>query len=251
MAINKAEFEVNSHPNFIGIGKNAKKNTKMQSATLSGTYVYRDEVRVEKFENDVAVVEKNHSEYYARQINKKADFSYRFKGFPVAFNYASLYKGNILLSGYSLGLDPTPFIRYVFGVNCPFFEVGAFGDLGVSVNNASYEYKRVFTNQKSVEDGKKHDASYGYLWANFGAFASIYVGGFSINYSPSYFAPWRKSFLDQYDDLFDFPEIIVQYVGLSQWFGNHWKFSLGVNIANSTNFDNYAISGTGSLGYWF
>ena len=30
MAINKAEFEVNSHPNFIGIGKNAKKNTKLK-----------------------------------------------------------------------------------------------------------------------------------------------------------------------------------------------------------------------------
>lgn len=252
VALGRGEFDVNSHPNFTGVGKDAPKQSKMRSLTLSGTYVHKDKVHVDKLWNDVS----SKRDESVELVDSKVDFDYRFKGIPVAFNFTSLSKGNICLSGYSLGLDPFPYVRYIFGMNRPFFELGVFGDVGFAWNSGSYTYlMHSMPPGISLVDyyteGEKKDRLYNHVSANFGGFASFYIGSTSINYSPSLYAPWRTSELDDSDIFFDFPKIVMQYVGLSQWLGEHWKFSAGATFASSIYFDNFAVSGTGSLGYWF
>jgi hypothetical protein len=44
---------------------------------------------------------------------------------------------------------------------------------------------------------------------------------------------------------------VSQYVGLSFWITDHWKISGGVTFLTPVDFNDFAMTGNTSVGFWF
>ena len=258
MSMLKGRFDVPVQHNFIGVGKELPQKSSVSNVAVSAVYVQEDSLRIRDLYN-----EKDVKDGYSNPT--KIDFVYKLNNFPIMVSYTYIYKGELCVAGVSASIGRYLFGRFIFGVNDKNYEVGMYGDLGYGFDQGSYDYR--YDSGGLFGGGPYGDSTYsdkyiGHYVTSFGLYASYYYGPLGVTYSPSVYAPWQRRDLPvnakgnvesegAYDINFKFPQIVSQYLGLSFWITDHWKISGGVTFLTPVDFNDFAMTGNTSVGFWF
>lgn len=196
-----------------------------------------------------------------RSACKIRDFYYKRNRFPVSASFTYLKKYEFFVHGFSVGINPDVYARYVLGVNAERFEVGGFVDAGINFFSENsfdfYECVR-YSPEGCLEFSEiKHLDNEGGWRLGAGLYASLFVGRFALSYSPSIYH--NKGNLEDADyegvDWLEFrvnePFVLSQYMGASVWVHDHWKVTFGVTALSPLNFDDLYWTINSSVGYWF
>lgn len=263
MSLSKGQFEAPAHHHFIGAGRNLPENSSINSLTLSGVYVPEEKMRLHGVYNDPKECDSETKDCFFEKSRIK--FWYRLDRYPLKGSYTRLYKWQELVAGFEIGVSKYLQGRFIFGLNDKNYEVGMYGDIGYGFNKASYDYKQeeytlfslVGENGHLYGESSYSDEYIGHFITAFGGYASLYYGVLGVTYSASLYAPWARRDLpiseshDDFDVFFDFPKFLSQYLGMSFWITNHWKFSAGATLLSPVNMEEFVVMGNSSIGFWF
>lgn len=247
----KGKFDAMEVEHFNGAGKYVAPQTLMKGFSFSAAYTN---------DRDIPMDVSNEEEVLTDSVvlpNSKIDFAYRHK--PLLFSGEAnfMYKGDIALSGVSIGFTSMPvfFVRATTGVNMRNGEGGLFAYY--ALGGAEGEYSGYWYHESYSDMGYYNPArrelyetnrdSKDFSSAGMGGYLSVYAGATALSSSISLNSPWsgRSEGLDL---TFDFPYLIKAYVGTSIWMGDHIKVSAGVT--DYLNADKLSLSFGGSIGYW-
>lgn len=269
MSVKKGSFEIDNPQNFAGVGKEFPSNSSIRSFTFYGAYVPDDDLKMSEVWNVKRCAHEDAGECigYETVPRSKVDFVFDLSRFPLGFSYTHLYKEQIRVSGFSLGLTPSPYVRFIFGMNQNHWETGFYGSLGLEYNEASYELQACYHDwdengifSVTCRNSEAKNKKISNILYGFGGYASFNLKPFAISYSPAISHPWSsrelpvggsRSFLDQVNVTIEYPLLLTQYVGLSFWIGEHWKLSAGSNLMSGIYFNDMLWSVIGSIGFWF
>ena len=257
MSLYKGDFEAPAYHNFVGVGKNLQENSGISNITLSGVYVPDRSMRIHGLYNEPEDCDSEAKDCYFTKSRIK--FRYNLDRFPVMASYTHLYKWQKIIAGVGVGVSKYLQGRFIFGMNDKNYEFGAYGDIGYGFGEGKYSYKQRAYDLFGDEYGEYRysDKYIGHFVSAFGGYASLYYGSFGVTYSPALYAPWRTRELpisesyEDFDTFFDFPKIISQYIGLSVWITDHWKFTSGATFLTPVNMDQLVVTGNSSIGFWF
>lgn len=250
--VTKGEFEIMEVEHFNGAGKCVPQQTSLKGFSVSASYANDKYIPM-----DVSNKKQVLSDTVAVP-NSKFDFDYeRPNTLLISGEGSFMYKGDIALSGISLGVTSLPlfYIRASVGANMRNVEGGLFAYYALGETHASFSgywyhpttYDMGFTSHAYKEQYESDRYARDISTAGLGGYGSVYAGPVALSSSVSLSTPWR----DRSEDLdltFDFPYLIRAYVGASVWMGDHVKVSAGVS--DYVNAKKLRLSFGGSVGYW-
>lgn len=275
--VNRGTFEIGVPENFAGAGKTLPENSSINSFSVGFDYTTSAEMKVRGVKNSELKLSDYDPLYYGSDDDfivvketKVESFKYKRNRFPLTASYTRLTKKLSEFYGFSVGIDPEPYGRFIFGANKESFEFGGYVDLGLGVfgiGDVSVDYYECLHGYSKEErctertEEKYFEVNDAGFWrAGLGAFASYFVKNFALSYSPYLYKPFLQEFFDIKDEdgissefgiPVIYPWVLSQYVGASLWLNEHWKVSLGVTVLNSLDFDDFFLTANGSIGFWF
>lgn len=275
--VNKGSFEIGVPENFAGVGKAIPENSTINSFSVGFDYTTSAEMKVRGVKNSELKLSDydplyggSDNDFTVIKETKVKSFKYKRNRFPLSASYTRLTQKSSEFYGFSAGVDPEPYGRFIFGANKESFEFGGYVDLELGVFGIGdvtvdyYECLYVYSKEErcSERTEERHfETDDGAFWrAGLGFFASYFVKNFALSYSPYLYKPHLQEFFDIKDEdgisaefgiPVIYPWVLSQYAGASLWLNEHWKVSLGVTVLNSLDFDDFFLTANGSIGFWF
>ena len=275
--LTRGVFETGTPENFSGFGKEMPSHSSVKSFSLSFDFSTTQEMKMKNVENQKLKLSDydplysgSENDYTILSKTKIKDFRYKRNRIPVAVSFTHLFNEYDFAWGYSLGLDPGLYGRFVFGVNRKNFEIGAYIDLGlVDFSDVSFNYYECMgptygANACNEFSGEKH-LEKDDVWQTRlggGIYVTFFWNGFAFTYAPLLYMPIydnefnvEKTDTTKGDDVLhirvSYPFVLSQYLGISKWLNEHWKLSVGGMIQSSVYFNDVYLTANSSLGYWF
>lgn len=239
----KGSFDVPSFCDFKGAGRNLPKDTDYVGVSFSGSYAQRSEIPMD-------ITNKRKSPY--EELNGDVDFTYKTQKLQAQAVLDRMYKGQVALSGFSVGLstDPSFFTRFFVGANMKHFEMGVFSALFFGKWEGTYHpfmYTYCGSYQSCMAYSSESWKETSRVVNGLGGYASLIVGDLAITSTISAYNAWLGK-EDDMDLTFDMPYLYSLYGGASYWFTPHFKLTMGVT--DVVNAKRRSLILGGSLGYW-
>lgn len=239
----RGRFDVPGFCDFKGMGRDLPKDTDYVGISVSGSYAKRDELPI-----DVT----NKKTVPSEGIGRDVDFAYVTDKLQGELVLDRIYKGEIVLSGFSFGMSTHPsfFTRFFVGVNKERYELGVFSALYYGKwkgNSDVFRYEECYGDSCLYAYSKTSEINYSRVMEGVGGYASLVIDRLAVTTTVSAYNAWLGEEEDMYLT-FDMPYLYSLYGGASYWITPHFKFTMGVtDIFNS---ERQTLIIGGSLGYW-
>lgn len=185
-----------------------------------------------------------------------ADIRYRLIRFPITLTVENFEKRNSYLFKFGAGLDPYPYVDVAFAHLQLFFEFGIAVNVGIAYEKESLKGSYIKKENTFVGNlGDVNDGSWEHEWKITGAlegYLNVFpLKNLALTYSFTYFYPRLFDNVDGHSVSFDFPPILMNYLGASYLFAEHYQVSAGTILYLDSRLKQKFWHVETSIGYLF
>ena len=188
--------------------------------------------------------------------NTVADIRYRLIRFPVTLTLENFEKRKSFLFKFGAGLDPYPYVDVAFAHLERFIEFGIAVNVGLALEQEKLKGRCITVDHTLAGDMDwLRDCEWDGEWKITGAlegYLNIFpLKNIALTYSFTYFYPQLFDNVDGYDVSFDFPPILMNYLGASYLFAEHYQVSAGAILYLDSRLKQKFWHVETSIGYLF
>lgn len=225
------------------------------------TVINRFQMGIRTYDKETMVLsglsnKSNFLESGSPQNNTVADIRYRLIRFPVTLTLENFEKRKSFLFKFGAGLDPYPYVDVAFAHLERFIEFGIAVNVGLALEQEKLKGRCITVDHTLAGDMDwLRDCEWDGEWKITGAlegYLNIFpLKNIALTYSFTYFYPQLFDNVDGYDVSFDFPPILMNYLGASYLFAEHYQVSAGAILYLDSRLKQKFWHVETSIGYLF
>ena len=234
-----------------GLGAYIDKDTTINRVQMGIRTFDKETMPLSGLSNDANFLESGSPKY-----NTAADIRYRLIRFPVTLTVDIFEKRKSFMYKTGFGLDPYPYVDVTFAHLERFLEFGIAVNVGLAFEQEKLKGSCITVDHTLVGDMDwLRDCEWDGEWKITGAlegYLNIFpLKNIALTYSFTYFYPQLFDNVDGYYVSFDFPPILMNYLGASYLFAEHYQVSAGAILYLDSHLKQKFWYVDTSIGYLF
>lgn len=234
-----------------GLGFFIDKDTVVNRVQMGIRTYDKETMHLSGLSNEANFLDRN-----SPQNNTAADIRYRLIRFPITLTVENFEKRNSYLFKFGAGLDPYPYVDVAFAHLQRYLELGIAVNVGAAYERESLKGSCITIDHTLVGDmDYLRSCEWDHEWKITGAlegYLNVFpLKNLALTYSFTYFYPQLFDNVDGYSVSFDFPPILMNYLGASYLFAEHYQVSAGAILYLDSRLKQKFWHAETSIGYLF